>query len=72
MIDPAEILDLLQKAPFRAFRIYMSDGYVTDVTEPGLVATMDNGLFIALRDESWVLLSYQQMTRLESTELTAS
>jgi hypothetical protein len=65
MIDPAEILDLLQKDPFRAFRIYMSDGYVTDI-KPGFVATMDNGLFIALRDEGWILLSYQQMTRLES------
>ena len=71
MIDPAEILDLLDKDPFRAFRIYMSDGHVSDISNPGLVMTTDNGLFIALRDEGWMLLSYHQMTRIESVAVSS-
>ena len=71
MIDPAEILDLLDKDPFRAFRIYMSDGHVSDINNPGLVMTTDNGLFIALRDEGWMLLSYHQMTRIESVAVSS-
>ena len=71
MIEPGDIVELLHRDPFERFRIVMSDGHALEITNPQLAAAMDTGLFIALPGDGWIVLSYQQMTRLESSEVTA-
>ena len=71
MIDPGDIVELLTKDPFRTFRIYMSDGYSLEITDPQSAAAMETALFIAPSDGGWVILSYEQMTRVESAGVAA-
>jgi hypothetical protein len=66
MIDPAVIVELLEKVPFQSFRICMSDGYVFDLTDQASAVAEEAALFIALPGDGWIVLSYQQMTRVES------
>ncbi|HEV8605615.1 MAG TPA: hypothetical protein VGQ99_09630 [Tepidisphaeraceae bacterium] len=71
MIDPGDIVDLLQKDPFPPFRIHMSDGYAFELTNPAFAVAGETGLFVVLPNEGWKLFSYQQMTRVESVEVAA-
>ncbi|HET6250877.1 MAG TPA: hypothetical protein VFE47_24520 [Tepidisphaeraceae bacterium] len=66
MIDPRGIQELLDKEPFKMFRVYMSDGHAYEVTNPARVVRMDSRLFIALPHDKWKFLSYTQITRIES------
>ena len=72
MIDPGDIVELLDREPFERFRIHMSDGHTFEITNPDLATAMETALFVALPRDGWKLLSYLQMTRLESAELPAS
>ena len=65
MIDPADIVELVEAEPFEPFRIRMSDGQSYDVTNPHLVVPMESKLFIALPKDRWRFLSYQNMTSVE-------
>ena len=65
MIDPADIQELLDKEPFEAFRIRMTDGNSYDVSNPDLAVAMESNLFLALPKGRWKLLSYQNMTSVE-------
>lgn len=69
MIDPRAISELLDAEPFERFRIYMNDGHVYEVDNPGLLVPMQTKLFIALPGDSWKFLSYQNITRIESSEM---
>ena len=71
MIDPADIRELLDREPFEQFRIHMTDGHAYEVINPQLVVPMDTKLFIALPNDRWKFLSYQNVTRIESGELAA-
>jgi hypothetical protein len=71
MIDPRTIQELLDKEPFEAFRIRMSDGNFYDVTNPVVVVSMNTKLFIALPEDRWKFLSYQNMTSIESSDIAA-
>jgi hypothetical protein len=71
MIDPGDIVDLLQRDPFERFRIHMSDGHAVEIMNPELVTPMETALFIALPGDGWELLSYLQMTRPENAEVRA-
>jgi hypothetical protein len=48
MNHPPDIRDLLDKEPFKPFRILMSDGNSYSVTNAQLVVPMGTKLFIAL------------------------
>lgn len=71
MIDPADLVELLEKEPFEPFRIRMSDGNAYDVTNPNLVVPMETKLFLALGKDRWKFLSYQNMTSVESRDVAA-
>jgi hypothetical protein len=71
MIDPADLQELLEKEPFEAFRIRMSDGNAYDVTHPEWVVPMETKLFLALGNDRWKFLSYQNMTSVESRDVAA-
>lgn len=71
MIDPADFQGLLGKQPFEAFRIRMSDGNAYEVTNPELVVPMETKLFLALGNDRWKFLSYQNMTSVESHDIAA-
>ena len=71
MIDPADLQELLDKEPFEAFRIRMSDGNAYDVTNPNLIVPMETKLFLALGQDRWKFLSYQNMTSVESRDVAA-
>ena len=68
MIDPGDIVELLDKEPFEQFRIHMSDGHAFEITNPDFATAMETGLFIALPGDGWKIVSYQQMTRVENVE----
>jgi hypothetical protein len=65
VIDPADIQELLDKEPFEAFRIRMTDGNSYDVTNPDLAVAMESNLFLALPKGRWKLLSYFNMASVE-------
>jgi hypothetical protein len=71
MIDPADIQELLDKQPFEAFRIRMTGGNYFDVVNPDLAVAMETNLFLALPRGRWKLLSYQNMTSIESSDVAA-
>ncbi len=71
MIDPRTIQELLDKEPFEAFRIRMLDGNYYDVTNPSVVVSMNTKLFIALPEDRWKFLSYQNMTSIENSDIAA-
>jgi hypothetical protein len=71
MIDPGDLQELLDKEPFEPFRIRMSDGNAYDVTKPELVVPMDTKLFLALGNDRWKFLSYQNMTSVKSRDVAA-
>lgn len=71
MIDPADLQQLLDKEPFDPFRIRISDGNAYDVTNPELVLPMETKLFLALGNDRWKFLSYQNMTSVESRDVAA-
>jgi hypothetical protein len=71
MIDPADLQELLDKAPFHPFRIRMFDGNAYDVTNPELVVPMETKLFLALGNDRWKFLSYQNITSAESRDVAA-
>ena len=71
MIDPADVQELLDKEPFEPFRIRMTDGNHYDVTNPDLAVAMESNLFLALPKGRWKLLSYQNMTSIESSDVAA-
>ena len=53
MIDLGDIEELLNKEPFKPFRIRMADGNSYSVTNPNLVVPMESQLFIALPKDRW-------------------
>ena len=65
MIDPDDIQELLDKAPFKPIRIRMADGNSYDVVNPQLVVPMESQLFIALPKDRWKFLSYLMMTSVD-------
>ena len=69
MIDLGDIVDLLEKDPFRPFRIHTSDGYAFELMNPAFAVATETALFVVLPHEGWKLFSYQQMTRVESVEV---
>lgn len=71
MIDPANLQEVLDREPFEAFRIRMSDGNAYEVTNPELVVPMDTKLFLALGNDRWKFLSYQNITSVESRDVAA-
>lgn len=71
MTDPSDIQELLDKEPFEPFRVFMSDGHAYDIVNPELTVPMDTKLFVALPKDRWKFLSYQQMTRIESSDVAA-
>jgi hypothetical protein len=71
MNHPPDIRNLLDKEPFKPFRILMSDGNSYSVTNAQLVVPMGTKLFIALDGDFWKFLSYQNMTSVESRDITA-
>ena len=70
MIEPSDIQELLDKEPFEAFRIHMTDGRSYDVTNPGLAVAMEGNFFLALPKRRWKLLSYINMSSLEAGKAT--
>jgi hypothetical protein len=66
MINPSDFRELLDREPFSAFRIRMSDGKFYDIADPDLAVPMESSLFMAFptRDR-WKILSYQNMTSIE-------
>jgi hypothetical protein len=71
MIDPSDIVELLDREPFEPFRIRMSDGNHYDVMNPDLVVPMETKLFLALPKDRWKFLSYQDMTTIEDADVAA-
>ncbi len=71
MIDPGTITELLDRDPFGSFRIRMSDGREYEVTNPERVVAMEDLFFIALPKKGFKLLSYQNMTSVESGAVEA-
>ncbi len=67
MIAPSEIQELLERSPFEAFLIRMTDGQQYEVINPSLAVAMQGALFLATpaRDR-FKLLSYRNMTSVES------
>jgi hypothetical protein len=65
MIDPGDIQELLDKEPFKRFRIRMTDGNAYDVADPALVVPMETKLFVAFPGDRWKFLSYANMTSVE-------
>ncbi|HZL35802.1 MAG TPA: hypothetical protein VFC78_10870 [Tepidisphaeraceae bacterium] len=71
MIHPRDIRELLDKAPFEPFRISMSDGHAYEVVDPDLVVPMATKLFLALPDDRWKFLSYQNITAIDGGAVAA-
>ncbi len=68
MVDPVDVQELLDKEPFEAFRIRMSDGKFYDVINPDLAVAMESNFFLALPKGRWKLLSYLNMTSIEDKD----
>jgi hypothetical protein len=71
MIDPADIVELLDREPFEPFRVRMNDGNHYDVINPDLAVPMETKLFLALPKDRWKFLSYQNMTTIEDADVAA-
>ena len=69
MIDPANILEFVEREPFVPFRIRMTDGLFYDVANPGLVVPMESYLFYAFpKRDRWKLLSYVNISSIDVGE----
>src|SRR5437868_15231612 len=62
-----EIRELLDRDPFKPFRVQLSSGKHYDIRDPLAVAVMRNQLFVTLPDgERWVFVPYLHIAAVEA------
>jgi len=65
---PEDIQELLDRRPFVAFRIFVTNGDHLDITERHSVAVGRGHIFIVLPDDRWKWIPYWQISSLETLQ----
>ncbi len=67
-----EISNLLRREPFQPFRVKLVNGDAHDVGDPGLVAFLEEGLYVLSAGGYWAEFPFDRIASLESLVLLPS
>ena len=67
-MTPEQIQELLDKDPFEAFVIRLTNGDVRVVQTPHSVALMGTRIFVAFPNDKWVFIPLRHIASIESLQ----